>query len=466
MSLSKKIISGGLWLTLFNYSNYFINFVGHIILARLLLPEHFGIFSMGLAVANFVFIFFNFSFRSAALHLQKEKDIFETALVFAVIFGVLIVFAGGIVAFLTSYFISSQSALVVFFLSVSQFFMLVSSIYSSLQEKEFLFQRNAFVRFITSSLATILAVLAAFLGFGLWSLIFQQVLTAIFLYFGMKIASPIKIKFYFNPRVARKLWSYAWRSLLANVFGILNSQTPFFFIGVFGSYFLGLFSQAFYLANIPARLFSPFFQNIFFPVYAKIQDQKEKTTRGLNWSTILLTRVLIFGSVVVFFYHREIVQILLGNKWIKASPLFKWFFLFMFFHSLFSNFSSFLLANGKVSKVIKARFYQTVFLYSFLIFLLVLKSPGFLPIIFGLGMFLSFFIVFKEVLKQDIFVDFKKCFYLPFFYGVVLVSFNFFSVFYFSQWILRIILTLVLFLFLVIIFDRKEIKNFINQIKL
>ena len=56
MSIAKKAITGTFWLSGVSYITFAISLVGNIILARLLMPEDFGLFALALALNELVYI--------------------------------------------------------------------------------------------------------------------------------------------------------------------------------------------------------------------------------------------------------------------------------------------------------------------------------------------------------------------------------------------------------------------------
>ena len=79
MSLARKAISGTLWTSGISYIGFVITFCIQLILVRLLVPEDFGLFALGISMSEIIFLFFSFSFSMAVIQIQEADDLFDTA---------------------------------------------------------------------------------------------------------------------------------------------------------------------------------------------------------------------------------------------------------------------------------------------------------------------------------------------------------------------------------------------------
>jgi len=51
MSLARKIVAGGLWMSGVNYASSSVNLLANILLARLLVPTDFGVFALAMSIS-------------------------------------------------------------------------------------------------------------------------------------------------------------------------------------------------------------------------------------------------------------------------------------------------------------------------------------------------------------------------------------------------------------------------------
>ena len=72
--LKKKIVQGGFYLAIANISAQILAIIVNIVLARLLMPEDFGLIALATTYIGFITIFTNVGFGSAIIHEQKSTQ--------------------------------------------------------------------------------------------------------------------------------------------------------------------------------------------------------------------------------------------------------------------------------------------------------------------------------------------------------------------------------------------------------
>ena len=281
MSIAKKAIYGAFWMAGISYIGFAINFVIQLVLVRLLVHEDFGLFALGLSIAEILFIFFSFSFSMAVVQIQEAESLFDTAFYLSLISGFLILLIGGVISICISPYYPFPSVLAFFILCALQPLQGCSYIYSASMEKELQFKKNAFVRGIATNFSGFGAIFLAYLGVGVWSLVGREMITALLMLMGMRWFSHHRFHQRFNRETAKQLLSFGYKMLVSRGLEIIYNRVPNFFIGTFvGTRALGLFSQTYYLATLPNTILSPAHQNVAFATYSKVQDDHEKMSKA------------------------------------------------------------------------------------------------------------------------------------------------------------------------------------------
>jgi O-antigen/teichoic acid export membrane protein len=367
MSIARKAISGGLWMTGINYTSFAINLLGQLVLARLLFPEDFGIFSMALATSELLFFVMDFSFSMACIQLQDEKDVFDTGIVICLLTSLIIIVLAGALSFGASFFYSRKIVLFVFVLCMIRIFSLPASIYSAYMEKNLLFRRNALIIGSTRSSAVVIAIGLAALGFGVWSLLLREILATGSLFIGMLIFSPYSFTWKFNKSAAIKIWKFGYRLLFLNMIEKVFMRLPIVLSGLFvGTVFVGLFERSLYLAGLPNTALAQISAKVAFPVYSKFKNNKEKIAEGVFWNLTIIFSLLSPVALLVFLFPESIITILLGDKWAQAAPLFQGFSLFLLIAPVFAVLKYALLATGNIIDVAVGRLICVTFVVTWI----------------------------------------------------------------------------------------------------
>jgi O-antigen/teichoic acid export membrane protein len=419
MSLAKKAISGALWMSGISYLGFAINFGIQLVLVRLLVPEDFGLFALGLSIAEILFIFFSFSFSMAAIQIHEAEDLFDTAFYLSLLSGFVILVIGGIISLLISSYYPLPTVIAFLILCALQPLQGCSSIYSASMEKELQFKKNAVVRGIATNFSGFGAIFLAYMGFGVWSLVSREIITALLMFVGMRFFARYRFGKKFNRETAKKLFEFGYKMLLSRGLEILYHRVPNFFIGTFaGTKALGLFSQTYYLANLPNTILGPAHQNVAYATYSKIQEDKEKMSKAFYITNYFFIRLMFPIMLILFLYPTEVLRILYGNKWLEASSMLKYFAIYAAFLPLFSNAKSFAYGLGRLLDVSKAYLIEILFL-SIGMFVALYTGKIYLgALAYSLSLFFGLFTAFYFLKRESIKLHLKELFLIP-----ILVSF-------------------------------------------
>ncbi len=470
MSIARKAISGTLWMAGISYIGFAINFGTQLVLVRLLVPEDFGLFALGLSIAEILFIFFSFSFSMAVIQLQEAEDLFDTAFYFSLISGFLILLIGGVISICISPHYPFPSVLAFFILCALQPLQGCSSIYSASMEKELQFKKNAFVRGIATNFSGFGAILLAYLGFGVLSLVGREIITALLMLLGMRWFSDYRFHQKFNRETARKLLSFGYKMLFSRGLEIIYHRVPNFFIGTFaGTRALGLFSQTYYLANLPNTILGPAHQNVAFATYSKVQDDPEKMSKAFYITNYFFIRLLLPFMLILLFYSKEILGILYGNKWLEAAPMLSCFAVYAAFLPLFSNLKIFIYSLGKLLDVTKVYLTEIIFLSTVMFIALYTGRIFLAPLAFSISLAFGLSTILYFANRHGITLCLRELFLIPIIASLgIAILWSFFLKSYGFPFLVNkiysigfLVIIFVVFIIIFLFFEpKKTLKNF------
>jgi len=470
--IAKKAISGVIWMSGISYIGFAINFAIQLILVRLLIPEDFGLFALGLSVAEILFIFFSFSFSMGVIQIQEAEDLFDTAFYLSLTSGIIILIFGGIISFFISNYYPLKSVVAFFILCALQPLQGCSSIYSASMEKELLFKKNALVRGMATNFSGFGAILLAYLGYGVWSLVGREVISALLMLFGMRYFSYYRFKGRFNKNTARKLIEFGYKMLLSRGVEIVYHRFPNFLIGTFiGTKPLGFFSQTYYLASLPNALLTPVTTYVAFPTYSKIAKDKEKIGKAFFLTNYFFIRFLVPLMLILFLFPTEVLSILYGRKWIEASSMLRFFSVYAICLPLFSNAKTFLYSMGELLNVSKTYSYAIVIIFIGTIMASYTKIASLVALFYSIsiliGMSIIFYYLSRTVMALEL--NLKKLFVLPIVLVIcILFSWQLFplnlEVLFWKSRISTICSFLILYFLFLIAILFFELKTFISNI--
>lgn len=349
--LKKTIIKGTIWSVMGQMASLLISLATNIWLARLLSPEEFGqvgIIMFFIVIANVL----TESGLGGALIRKKEatktdySTVFVTNLVFSVLcYLILVISSGGIANFYDDSLIKNLLIVAGLVLIINAFQLTQNARLIS----EMKFKEKSIYRFIAILLSSSIGVYLAYNGFGVWSLVLIQLMTATFNTVLLWIFEGFFMKFYFSKSSFKELYSFGINTTLAS---LLNTGFDNIYQLVLGKYFsvsqTGYFYQAKKLQDVPGGVVNMVAQSVVFSSLAKLQDDKLAFTRAYNKITLYFIVMLGFISSFIYVYAEQIILLLYGSEWTGAI-----------FYMKLLTIGSFFYIQEQINRVIFKVFNQT-----------------------------------------------------------------------------------------------------------
>jgi O-antigen/teichoic acid export membrane protein len=187
--------------------------------------------------------------------------------------------------------------------------------------KEINFKTQTKVSLIAGALSGIIGVTLAAKGFGVWSLVVQQISGSFLCTILLWLMTPWRPVLTFSLNSLREMFSFGSRVLAS---GMLNHIFENLYSLVIGKLFsptdLGYFTRSYTLADTPAQTVGGVVGRVTFPVFSTIQDDPVRLKRGMKRALAILALVnfpMMIGLAVV---ARPLVLVLLTEKWAPSIP--------------------------------------------------------------------------------------------------------------------------------------------------
>jgi lipopolysaccharide exporter len=321
----EHLASGAAWMIALRWITRLLTFVAVIVLARLLAPEDFGVFAIGLIVLGLTELIGEGGIEFALIRKSEMTDdhldsAWSLQIILGFVTGALVLVAAPFVAAL---FNEPRAELVLQILALRSILIGFSNIGIVYFLKDFDFHKE-FVfdvaRGLTESLVTIsLAfLLRDFMALVLGSL-FGAGLTVVMSY----LAHPYRPKF--SLAKAAEIWSFSGWIVIANLAEEAANIIGKIVVGIVAvTSTLGIYHMA---ANIGNTMFEstifPLWRGLF-PSYARIANKPRLLAKVFlvvfSWVS-LVSCIVGFGLAAV---SNELILALLGDKWADAIPLVPW----------------------------------------------------------------------------------------------------------------------------------------------
>ena len=259
-----------------------VQFVIGIILARLLLPEQFGLIGMLTVFIAFAQTFFDSGFGSALIQKRNatQTDIcsifYFNIVVGLVTAGLLCLVAPWIAEFYNQPILMPLMRVMSLTIVINSFGL----IQNTLLVKHIDFKTQTKVSLIASVSSGIIGVSLAVAGFGVWSLAIRQICSTIFQTLLLWFFNTWRPALIFSFKCLREMFTFGSRVLAS---GLLNTITENIYLLVIGKVFsmrdLGFFARAKDIEEFPSRTLASMVGRVMFPVFSNIQDEPARLKR-------------------------------------------------------------------------------------------------------------------------------------------------------------------------------------------
>ncbi len=297
-----------------------------LVLARVLSPADFGLMAMVLVFINFAQTYTDLGISAAIVHRQDA-----TAEQLASLYWTNV--ATGILTFLFTWLatplitqVFHEPRLVPLLRAAAVAFIIggATAQFETLLLRDLRFRLLAFPE-ITSSLASLLlGVTLALSGFGVWSLVLAfiggvAVESAALLLLGFSAYRPLLHFRASDLKAYLQFGLYQMGERLMNCFSARIDQI--LIARLLGAQALGYYVFAFNLSYRPIWRINPLITRIAFPLFAKVQDDRERLRRGYLRMINVLTTInapLLIGLASV---APLLVPVVFGSKWMPSVIL-------------------------------------------------------------------------------------------------------------------------------------------------
>lgn len=325
-SLKSKTITGFFWSFLDLIANHGIQFVVQIILARLLLPEHFGIIGMILVLIAVSNAIVDSGFSQALIRDQHTtQEDYSTVFYFnlfisLVLYGLLFSTANKISVF----FEEPQLTKIIRVLSLVLIINSLAIIQKAMLVKKVDFKTLTKISVIAVIISGSLTIFLAMSGFGVWSLVInmialQFVQTGLLWYFNKWIPSLT-----FKVQSFNKFYSFGYKLLISGLIDTFFYYIYFVIIGkMYSTNQLGYYTNAVKIKDLASFAIVSTVQRVTYPVLSSIQQEKERLKYGFK-SVIKTSAFINFPLMVgLAAVAKPLFIVLFGDKWIPSVTYFQ-----------------------------------------------------------------------------------------------------------------------------------------------
>ena len=350
---SKKIVSGIKWASIQLAIDMAFRFSVKFILAKLLLPEQFGLIGMCAVFIAFANSLSELGMSAALIQKEKHEDAtvlyptaFTTSLVSGIVFYLILAVA---VAPLASWFYGEPKLdYLIPILSLSVLLRPMGIIPIVQFSRDLDFKKMANIYNLSSFIAGVVAIMGAFWGLGVWALVINVVLAASLPIPLLWRAIDWKPKFVIDRKHFKEIFSFGIYTSGTSIISSITYNIDNLFIGkLLGAGPLGAYTLSFSLTEQIRQAISGILNKVMYPVFG--QKQKDIGLLKNYFLSIVRINAILIYPVMIFLvlFAEEVIVGIFGERWQQAVQPLQILAVAMMVHLLVNSFASLLRGIGK-----------------------------------------------------------------------------------------------------------------------
>lgn len=298
-----------------------VSFIIGVILARLLIPEDYGLIGISSVFIAFSNLFIDSGFANALIRkLDRTEEDLSTAFFFNIAMGTIIYsalfFAAPLIA---SAFESTKLVNLVRIVGLNILFNSLCIVQIAILTANLKIKEQSIINISAQVPSGILAIYLAYCGYGVYALAVQSLgnslLRTLVLWFYAKWR-PICV---FSKSSMRYLWGFGSKLMVANFIGVFFNELYTIIIGKFiGKEDLGYYSKAKSLSSQPDVIFTGIIQKVSIPIFARLQTDINLLKDKYRTFTKVIFCMMGLVTCILISVATPLIDFLWGNTWSLA----------------------------------------------------------------------------------------------------------------------------------------------------
>ncbi len=326
MSLKEKTVSGLLWSFTEQAGGKFLSFGINIFLARILVPEEFGLIAM---LSVFVAIgtsLLDCGLNSSLIRSSEadEKD-YSTVFFFNLVGSVIIYFLMFLLApYIASFYKQEVLVNIIRVYGISFVINAFFSIQSTRLSKEMDFKTQTAINIPAVLGGGIVGILLAKGGYGVWSLVWMSLVNSLLSTIMHWKYSNWKPQLIFDMTSFRNHFFFGYKMTISSLIDTLYRNI---YVLIIGKYYsaaqLGFYSRAEAISQLPISNVAAAINKVTYPMFATISGDDEKLKAVYRK---LLKQVIFWNAPVLILLAviaEPLFTFLITEKWLPAVPYFQ-----------------------------------------------------------------------------------------------------------------------------------------------
>lgn len=327
-NLDNKIINATKWSTITEIIAKLIIPITNIMLARILVPEEFGVVTTITMIISFADMFTDAGFQKYLIqHDFKSEDdkilsinvaFWSNLIISIIIWLLIIIFSEKIATMVGNPGLGNVISISCIQLPLTSF----SSIQMSIYKRDFDFKTLFLVRVIAIIIPFFVTLPLAILGYSYWSIIIGNILGNFSNALILTLKSRWKPKLCYSLSTLKEMFNFSMWSLIESISIWLTTWVDTFIIGsALNSYYLGIYKTSLTTVNGIFGLITASTVPVLFSALSRVQNDDNKFNEIFFSTQKMVSYFILPLSIGIFIYSDIVSLIFLGSGWKEAESV-------------------------------------------------------------------------------------------------------------------------------------------------
>lgn len=321
--LKKQIISGLFWKFGERIFAQGVSFIVSLVLARMLLPEEYGIVALVLVFINLANVFVTNGLGETLIQKPNAKQSDFSTMFFCSLFLsiVIYIFLFCSAPFIAKFYNNGQLILVLRVLGLQVPLSSINTIQQAYVSKHMMFRKFFYSTIGGTLISGIIGITLAYNGAGIWALVVQYMTNTVINTCILFITVRWYPTFEFDKDSAKTLFSFGWKLVAAQFMNQAYVELKNLFIGkIYTPADLASYNKGEQFPSVLVMNINSAISSVLFPAMS-IANQEKGKLKKLTRQSIMMSSYIVFPIVTGLMIVAEpMIRLLLTDSWISCVP--------------------------------------------------------------------------------------------------------------------------------------------------
>jgi len=322
--IAQKTAQGFIWHFAAFFLGKIVVLITTSILARLLAKNDFGLIAVAVVVINYLSVLKDLGLGAALI--QRKGNVQEaanTVFTINIVIGLVLSTIAIVLAPLVGiYFRDPQVTPVLRWMGISFIINALGSVHTNWLVRDLNYRRKLIPDLGGAFTKGIISIGMAYLGYGVWSLVFGQIAGAIASVVLVWIILPWRPRLSLDRTVAGGLMKFGAAVTAIDIINEITDNIDYVIIGrIFGLVPLSIYTLAYRLPEMLLISSLWVMGGVVFPAFSTVQDRPDELRRGFLASVRLVELIAVPICLGLLIAADPIVRVVFGNQWLDVIPI-------------------------------------------------------------------------------------------------------------------------------------------------